>query len=427
MGSSKGLVFWLPALATLGCQGLGIGLVGIFGFFIEPLSTEFNVSVSSINIAPVFLMLVPGLIGPMIGKFADQFAIKNIMLCGVLLAMGSLYGIAMAENIYYACLGFLGFSIGLSLYGPITVNALLIKIYKSKAGRALAIAAMGASIATTLLPFAVAWLISNFDWRYTLMVLSFSITVFLGSVIIKILPGRCVDSKLASDGQPSTTADFSIENPTAVNPVSTSTVTEALVVEKPVSYLKDRAFWQIGIAVALAFNAALVMGISYPQHFGNMGFGLSEAAFLVSMVGLSGLIGKAFIATIVDKFRAHVRFVAATLICFQLLGAMLLFFVSDYSLMILVVAALGFGGGAFIPIHPYLNSAYFSADIIGQINGAQMPIFLPFGLVGAPLAGYSFDLTGSYLPAFSGVVVVLIIAVLLLVSLPKVHEPPLAN
>ena len=54
MGSSKGLVFWLPALATLGCQGLGIGLVGIFGFFIEPLSTEFNVSVSSINIAPVF-------------------------------------------------------------------------------------------------------------------------------------------------------------------------------------------------------------------------------------------------------------------------------------------------------------------------------------------------------------------------------------
>ena len=54
-------------------------------------------------------------------------------------------------------------------------------------------------------------------------------------------------------------------------------------------------------------------------------------------------------------------------------------------------------------MHPYLNSRYFDATIISQINGAQMPLFLPFGLVGAPLAGYAFDQTGNYSGALAGI------------------------
>ena len=38
-------------------------------------------------------------------------------------------------------------------------------------------------------------------------------------------------------------------------------------------------------------------------------------------------------------------------------------------------------------MHPYLNSRYFDATIISQINGAQMPLFLPFGLVGGAACG----------------------------------------
>ena len=380
------------------CQGLGTGLVAIFGFFIEPLAKEFDASVASINMAPVFLLVVPGLIGPLIGKFADKMSIKNIMLCGLLIAMGSLYGIALADNIQLATLGFLGFALGLSMYGPITANAILIKIYESEVGRALAIAAMGVSIATTLMPPVVAWLMSNYEWRKTLMIISVAITFVLTFVIIKGLPN------------------------------TTGTADEAAETEKddaPSPYLKDRAFWQIGLAVALAFNAALIIGISYPPHFSNMGFGLKEAALLVSAAGFAGFIGKAAIASVADRLRSKVKYLAAFLLLLEVIGVALMMFITDYYMMLIVVAALGIGGGAFIPMHPYLNSAYFSGDIIGRINGAQMPLFLPFGLVGPPLAGYAFDTTGSYLPAFAGVGVALFLATLLLLFLPNVEETTL--
>ncbi len=79
---------------------------------------------------------------------------------------------------------------------------------------------------------------------------------------------------------------------------------------------------------------------------------------------------------------------------------------------------LGFGIGAFIPMHPYLNSRYFDAAIISQVNGAQAPLFLPFGLVGAPLAGYVFDQTGSYHMVLIALAVTLAVAALLVLRLP---------
>ena len=43
-------------------MGLGVGLLGIYGFFVEPLSREFGVGVATINIGPVALLLVPALV-----------------------------------------------------------------------------------------------------------------------------------------------------------------------------------------------------------------------------------------------------------------------------------------------------------------------------------------------------------------------------
>jgi cyanate permease len=70
-------------------------------------------------------------------------------------------------------------------------------------------------------------------------------------------------------------------------------------------------------------------------------------------------------------------------------------------------------------MHPYLNSRYFKAGIIGQVNGAQGPLFLPLGLVGAPLAGYVFDQTGSYTLVLVGLALILLLAILSVLALPR--------
>ena len=85
---------WLPALAGMTCLGLGAGLIGLFGFFVEPLSQEFGVGVATLNIAPVALLLVPGIIAPLVGRLVDVWPIRRMILGGSAFALLSLLAIS---------------------------------------------------------------------------------------------------------------------------------------------------------------------------------------------------------------------------------------------------------------------------------------------------------------------------------------------
>jgi cyanate permease len=107
------------------------------------------------------------------------------------------------------------------------------------------------------------------------------------------------------------------------------------------------------------------------------------------------------------------------LLLVQVVGLGLLYSADSVPGVVSALLFLGFGGGAFIPMHPYLNSRYFDAAVIGQVNGAQMPLFLPFGLVGAPLAGYAFDSMGHYNAVLLALALALVIAAGLALLLPR--------
>ena len=73
---------WLPAISGMVCLGLGAGLIGIYGFFVEDLSREFAVGAATINIGPIALLLVPGIVAPFVGKLIDRVSPRRIMLTG---------------------------------------------------------------------------------------------------------------------------------------------------------------------------------------------------------------------------------------------------------------------------------------------------------------------------------------------------------
>ena len=177
-------------------------------------------------------------------------------------------------------------------------------------------------------------------------------------------------------------------------------------------------FWLIGFCVALGFNVAIILAICYPPHFISQGYSIAQAGWFVSAAGIAGLIGKGLFAWLADALRKHAKWVAAGVLLVQLCGMVLLVAADDATQVIPAICLLGLGGGAFLPTHPYLNSRYFDAAIIGRVNGAQMPLFLPFGLVGAPLAGYAFDQTGTYDSVLIGLAVMLGLAALLAIVLP---------
>lgn len=379
---------WLPALSGMACLGFGVGLLGIYGFFVEPLSREFGVSTAAINIGPVALLLVPAFAAPLVGRLADSMSIRRIVLAGVFCAMFSLCFISLVPSLWLVSAGFLLFALGLTLYGPVVINGLLVKVYPGREARALAIAAMGISIASMLLPPLVGVLMSQFGWRLALLYLALGLLLAL---CLLVLVGIPAGTGVVTRGQ--------------------ETRLEAAIYRQP-------AFWLIGLCVAMGLNVSMLLGICYPPHFVNTGYTIADAGFFLAMGGAGGMVGKLCVAWLGDAGRAYARWIAAALLLVEAGGICLLLVAGSEAAVIPAVAMVGFAAGGFIPMHPYLNSRYFDAANIGRVNGAQAPLFLPFGLVGAPLAGYAYDRLGDYDLVLQCLVVVLVLAAGLALALP---------
>lgn len=420
--------YWVPAVAALICLGLGMGIMSVFGFFIDPLAEEFAVSRATITTAPVILILVPAFFGPFVGRIADKLPIRVVMMIGLCISTGSLYLISLAPSLLYAAIGFAVFVIGMSLCGPIVINALLVKIYQNDSGRALAIAAMGASFAGMTLPKWVASLLEGGTWRDALSALAIAIFMLLAVVIFFAIPRTATplqkpsQKSIAKDTLNNISAPEQKNDNSDIETKTTPNSSADSSADKP--FLRNKAFWLVGIGVAMTFNAALVLGICYPPHLIGLGFSLDQAASIIAMGGVGGIIGKICVASLADKFQQQIKYLVAVIVLIKLGAVIGLMSISSFYPLLIVALFLGAGGGAFIPMHPILNSCYFDRSIVGQINGAQMPLFLPFALLGAPMAGLAYDVSGHYYWVLLAVISVLFLALMLLLCLPK---PPLAS
>lgn len=380
---------WLPALAGMTCLGLSAGLVSIFGFFVAPLSQEFDVSVAALNVAPVALLLVPGILSPLIGRLIDRMPARRLILAGSGLAMFSLFLASRAPTPFWAAVAFFCFALGFVCYGPVAINGLMVKLYPGREGKALAIVAMGISVSSVTLPLIVGSSLQWFDWRTTLGVLSVGMLVAIWLWVFVAIPAD---------------AGGSVEE--------SSRRVAGDIYRRP-------EFWLVGVTVALALNVMVVLTICYPPLFVQRGFTAVEAGLFLSVAGTGGALGKLSVAGLVDRFSGATRLIVAAILALKLIGLVLLLNVDSTVLVTLSVFLMGFAGGALLPMHPYLNSRYFDAAVIGQVNGAQAPLFLPLGLIGPPLAGYVFDQTGSYDLVLAGLIGVQLVAVLMVFLLPR--------
>ncbi len=369
-------------MAGMVCLGFGIGLISLYGFFVDDLSREFGVGVATLNIAPVALLLVPGLVSPYVGKLVDRMPARRLILAGASVALLSLCLVSQAPNLLLAGLGFLGFTLGMTGYGPVVINALLTRVYPGREARALAIAAIGISLASIVLPPATGLLLDWFDWRTTLLSLSLSLLGIVWAVVLFAVPP--VAGRPAAERQPLARAIY-----------------------------RERAFWLIGSLVALGFNGALVMTICYPPYFRSLGYSPASAGLLLALAGAGGLVGKTALAWLGDALRDRAAQLAAFVLSLQAVAIALLWSAESTAVMVVAMGLLGFGGGALIPLHPYLNSRYFDPAIIGQVNGAQTPLMLPLGLVGPPLAGFAYDRSGGYEPVLLAVALLYCLAAVL--------------
>jgi sugar phosphate permease len=161
--------------------------------------------------------------------------------------------------------------------------------------------------------------------------------------------------------------------------------------------LRTRSLWLLLLATIGTFCLWQVIVTQGPLHLQDRGFEPRDAAFFYSLaVGLS-IAGRFSVAALGDIIEP--RFIFAFALLCILIGGTLFWFISPDRMWAAYLYPLlaGFGMGAAYICEATMVGNYWGPEVFAKIRGVIGPIAVIFEAGVPPLAGFLYDLQGTYL------------------------------
>ena len=362
-----------------------------FGLFIKPLSLSFGWHREAISAGFTIAALMVAVASPGLGILLDRFGPRRVVLpcIGVFsLALASLAGMSSSLTRFYLTF----FIIGLVGNGTayIGYSRAISTWFTRKRGFALSMMLSGSGCGAMLLPTITQAVLTHYGWRMTYLVLA-SIALVVGLPL---------------------TAIFVRERPAAKPPA-------AHLYRMPIRpALGSRTFWIIAITVcfyAFSVNGAIA---HLSALLTDRGIPAQAAAFCISVIGATGLVGRLITGLFLDRFFGP-RVSQVMLMC-TVAGLALLSVASSTRSGIVAAAFIGFSMGSEGDITPYLLSRYFGIQRLSTLYALTWTTYAIGAATGPLVVGRVFDLSGSY-PAIAIqlLAVPAVIPCLLLFLLPR--------
>lgn len=403
---------WRVIIVLSIAQGCGLGLLQIYGPFVNPLMGAFHLSAAAVGGGmSIFVVTLTG-IGPLLGRFVDRGIVRALMVTGVLVMLAGILIIASADAPWQLAVGMAVASLGLAMFGPIPANVTATHWFTLRRGTAIAVVAAGAAVAGFGLPPLAAWLIDSYGWRTALAAIGTGAAIIaLPTLLLGLIP-RPEDVGQTPDGLPASAAVTAFDGSPLVDPAP--------------RWLATRDFWLLSVGMSLIFAVPVGLGLYLVPLLVEQGVAAPQAALALSVAAVFGFIGTLGGGVLADRFPPK-RVLLALLLVFAVSNGALGIWPGFWMAMI-AAAGMGLGTGGAGPFLPLLVALRFGAPVVGRVMGVQGVIALPLLAVAAPVGGAMRELTGHYEPAFLGAAAVLFAAggVLALFSVhpPRPADPP---
>jgi MFS family permease len=352
-----------------------------FNIFFPILISEFGWTRQNLSGAfSVYTMIYAG-ISPIIGRVRDIYGPKiTIFIGGILLSIG--LGMMSQIRTLWQVYLFLGMIAGLGMSTVfVSVNSTIVKWFIKRRGLALGITLCGNGVGIVIIPQVVNLLIPILGWRLTYVFLAFLIlSIMIG--IGRLLIGFPEDMNLKADGNSANLADLSQDSQ------------EFDKYLRPKEAVMTLPFWLLTASFSANSLSMFVPFVHLTAFSLDVGFTTNAAVTALSIIGGFNVAGRLAGGPFADRIgRKKALMVALILqaICWPLL------FIRQ-SLWGLNLFAVLFGAsyGWRVSIFPAIIGDYFGRRFAGSILG------MIFGLegisagIGVFLAGYLFDITGTY-------------------------------
>ncbi len=341
-----------------------------FSLFLSPLQLAFGWKREAISRGFALTALTVAACSPFLGSLLDRLPPRRIILpCIAVFAVGIMSLSLLKGHIgqfyaTYVVIGIVGNGTAQLAY-----SRAVLTWFDRRRGLALALVLAGGGAGSILMPMVAQHVIAAYGWRSAYLVLG------AASLLGLPLTALLIRNNPAAEPTP-------IE---ATSPTSISGV------------LKTSIFWLIAIPVllsalslngAIAHLAALLTGRSVTP---------ASAALALSMLGLSGIVGRLVTGHLLDRVFAPMVSLAVLLLAAA--GIVTVAYATSATMGIVGAFLIGFGAGSEADVVPYLIAKYFGRSRFSTLYGLSWTAYAVGAAFGPVLMGRAFDKAGSYVPS----------------------------
>lgn len=364
-----------------------------FGVFMTPLMSEFGWARGPVAATISIYWLATGCAGPFVGWLIDTYGPRRVLALSAVLNGVCLLLLSLTPSLWYLYLIYALKAVAHSGLGLIAVGAVISRWFIRRRGRATGIAVTGIGFGGLfLIPF-VGYLMPIVGWRAIFAILGVVVWAVLIPLITLVVRASPAEKGLLPDGG---TEPAPAETPTT--PAPASAVSSGLEEWTLSQASRTPSFWLVAAAYfsySLAMFGVLTHEVPY---FTDMGISSTAAATALGFTAGMGVAGKLAAGYLAD--RLPVRYVAILCYALQAVGVLLLMGTRTIEMVWVFVIVFGLAMGATATLQPLIVAAFFGVASIGAILGA-MTLAFAFGAATGPfMAGYVYDLLGSYYWAF---------------------------
>jgi MFS family permease len=397
--------WYIIAASALGiCFGYVGTTVYAFSAFTLPMSEEFGWSRAAISLGITVSHVTMVIVAPILGMLIDRKGVKSMLLpstafFGAILA--SFY--LLNSNIWFFYLGMVLLTTLGCGTSSVTYVRLLVTWFDKQKGMALALGISGAGVGALILPPLVTGIIARAGWRDAYLALGVVNLLVIVPLIYLVVRNSPADIDSSPDGVAPTEAESRSRNS-----IYHSGYTFLECIGKP-------AFWKLSIAT-LFLGVALTGTVSQLiPLLVDRGIARANAGNLASLLGLSVIASRLLSGYLLDRF--HAPYVSACLLLAPVAGLVGLAIAPGEFTAIVTLIAIGVGLGLEFDALGYFCAQYFGRLTLGRTYGLLYVLFSMGGGAGAFVAGYSYDVSGSYTMALWGAAGITLVAVIMTVSL----------
>jgi len=390
---------WIVLGALTLCLLASTGIRAVFGVYIKPMEAEFGWSRGALSGAAALSLLLLGAVGPFAGRLADRWGPRRVIVLSLtLLGLGSIAS-AFVQSLWhiYLTAGVL-MAVGAGGAALSTGSTVVARWFESRRGMAMGLAAGGMSAGQLIVIPLATVLTLWFGWRWSFLWLGVGLLVLVvpvGAWLIRNLPEERGVRPLGATGPSQTAAQMADARQAGRVSVSEAAQTAPF-------WLLMSTFFVCG------YTSNGMVLTHFMPHALEHNFSAMEASAALGVMGAMNIVGTIGSGWLCDRFGR--RGPLATYYFVRGVALLFLLYVWNVPSLHFWAALFGLNYISTVPPTTTLTANIYGRYSVGELSGWIFFAHQVGSALGAALAGWIYEWSGSYSPAFVSAAVMAFLA-----------------